>query len=96
MNLSRFIPVLSGERKDMKKRKDECQLCSSRSCYHRIYRTEEPKYDEVYCDKHIKDAEALSDKILGINNKIYRTFENSTGKLWRGNNYGYTIDSSRF
>ena len=71
------------ERHDMKKRKDECQICTSRSCYHRIYREENPKYDEVYCDSHIKEAEELSDKILGINNKIYRTFQSSTGKLSR-------------
>jgi len=68
----------------MKKRKDECQFCTSRSCHNRIYRKEEPKYDEVYCYKHIREAEVKVDEILGRNNGISRTHQSSTGKLRRG------------
>ncbi len=49
----------------MKKRKDECQFCTSRTCNHRIVREEEPKYDEVYCCNHSDEAESEADRVLG-------------------------------
>lgn len=67
-----------------KKRKDECQFCKSRLCDKQIYRDEEPKYDEVYCDKHCDEAEMACDEILGNGKRIFRHHRSSTGKLSRG------------
>ena len=49
----------------MRKLINECQFCKSRFCYHRIFREEAPKYDEVYCGKHINEGEKEADKVLG-------------------------------
>lgn len=68
----------------MKKRKDECIACTSRSCHNQIYRDEEPKYDEVYCHSHHKEAETHCNETLGVKNGILRTYRNSTAKLRRG------------
>lgn len=68
----------------MKKRKDECQFCTSRTCRYRIYRKETPVYDEVFCWKHIEVAEKTADKILGGRGSgVFRTHQSSTGKLYR-------------
>jgi len=72
--------------RDKRKRKDECQFCTSRSCSGQIYRVDYPYYDEIYCDKHQQEAFEASDKVLGVGNGIYRTFKSSTGKLKRGEN----------
>lgn len=69
----------------MKKRKDECQFCTSRSCYHQIFRDEEPRYDEVYCSKHIEEATQKCDEILGGRGSgIIRTHVSGTSKKKRG------------
>ena len=66
----------------MKKRKDECQFCSSRSCYTRIFREESPKYDEVLCNKHLKEGHNKCNEVLGVGKNL-RTHQSSTGKLSR-------------
>lgn len=67
------------------KKKNECQFCNSTNCFNQIYRDEEPKYDEVYCEKHHKEAEGACDETLGKGNGIYRTYRSSTaGGLSRG------------
>lgn len=68
-----------------KKRKNQCQFCKSFHCHKQIYRDEEPKYDEVYCDKHCDEAEKACDDTLGKGNGIFRTYRSSTGRLSRGN-----------
>ena len=67
----------------MNKRKDECQFCKSRSCYHRIVRKIPPLYDEVFCSKHVKEGYDECDSILGKGNGIMRSHISSTGKLKR-------------
>ena len=67
----------------MKKLINECQFCKSRFCYHRIVRQENPKYDEVYCNKHIREAEDEADKVLG-NPGYMRTHISSTAIQKRG------------
>lgn len=67
----------------MKKRKDECQFCSSRSCYTRIVRFEDPIYDEVFCHKHMDEAHQKCNEVLGIG-KNMRHHISSTGKMSRG------------
>ncbi len=71
----------------MKKRKDECLICKSRSCYKRIVRETAPYYDEVACNEHISDMEKHSDATLGTKNGIYRNYISSTGKLKRGEKF---------
>jgi len=68
----------------MKKLINECQFCKSRFCYHRIVREEEPKYDEVYCNKHIEEAEKEADRVLGVGNGIRRNHISGTGIQRRG------------
>jgi hypothetical protein len=68
----------------MKKRKDECLFCSSRSCYSRIVRLVAPQYDEVACYKHVEDLEKHSDKVLGYKNGVLRNHISSTGRMKRG------------
>lgn len=68
----------------MKKRKDECQFCSRRKCYNRILRTEEPKYDEVYCYEHAKEAHKACNEYLGVGNGVMRSYINNTGGCRRG------------
>lgn len=66
------------------KRKDECQFCTSRSCFKQIFRDEDPKYDEVYCDKHCNEAEQEANRVMGDGKGIFRTHRSSTGKVSRG------------
>ena len=68
----------------MKKRKDECLFCSSRTCNTRIVRQNEPKYDEIACYKHIEELEKHSDEVLGYKNGVMRHHITSTGQLKRG------------
>lgn len=71
-------------KKETKKRKDECQFCKSRFCYNRIYRYEIPRYDEVFCNKHIEEGQNKADEVLGKRgSKVLRTHQSSTGKLSR-------------
>jgi len=69
----------------MKKRKDECLFCTSRSCYERVVSSQDKAqlYDEVACNKHIKDLHKHSDEIAP---KIIKYFNSSTGKQKRGDN----------
>ena len=67
----------------MNKLINECQFCKNRFCYHRIVREQEPKYDEVYCNKHINEAEEEADKVLG-NPGHMRTHISGTGIQKRG------------
>jgi hypothetical protein len=67
----------------MKKRKDECLFCASRSCYTRIVRLVEPKYDEVACSQHISELEKHSDEVLGRRNGVMRNHISSTGRMKR-------------
>lgn len=66
-----------------KKIKNECQFCRSRFCNYQIYRDEVPLYDEVYCKKHIKEAEEECNRVLGNNKGIFRIHRSSTGFLSR-------------
>lgn len=65
------------------KRKDECLFCSSRRCYTRIYRVEEPSYDEIACDKHIHELEKHNDEVLGSHNRVMRVHQSSSSRLKR-------------
>ena len=67
-------------------RRDQCLFCKSRSCYTKIY-TDDFRYDEVACDKHVHDLEKHSDKVLGKNNGVMRTHLSGTSKLKRGKQY---------
>lgn len=67
----------------MKKRSDECLFCHSRSCFSKIYRHEEPTYDEIACRKHTNDLANHCDNTLGVDNGIIRNHISSTGKLSR-------------
>jgi hypothetical protein len=69
--------------KPVKKRRNECQFCTSRLCSNRIVREEEPKYDEVYCVRHHKEAEAEADRVLGSHTGNYRTHISSTSSNQR-------------
>ncbi len=66
------------------KRKNQCQFCGSIHCFHQIYRDEEPKYDEVYCNNHIKEAENACNEKLGKGNGVLRSYRSSTGRISRG------------
>ena len=70
--------------KTRKKRKDECFTCTSRACYTRVVRENDPKYDEVACRKHIKELEHHADEMLGSGNGIIRSHISSTGYQKRG------------
>ena len=63
------------------KRKDECLICSSRSCHERVVAIEDSKiYDEVACLSHIKELHHDSDiKCPGV----MKNFISSSGKLKR-------------
>jgi len=67
----------------MKKLINECQFCKSRFCYNRIVREEEPRYDEVFCNKHIDEAEKESDRVLGAPG-YKRAYISGTGIQKRG------------
>ena len=71
----------------MKKRKDECLFCTSRSCYHRIVRLERPCYDEIACIVHITDGEKHSDATLGKGNGIFRSYISGNSKKRRGDKF---------
>ena len=68
----------------VKKRKDECLFCSKKSCYNRIVRLAEPKYDEIACGNHILELEKHSDEALGVKNGIMRYHISGTSKQCRG------------
>ena len=70
----------------MKKRKDECLFCTSRSCYERVVSSEDDgqTYDEISCDKHIKDLHKDSDNRAP---GIMKYFISSTGKQKRGEKF---------
>lgn len=65
-------------------RKDQCLFCKSRRCHIRIVRYEEPKYDEVACNRHILELEKHSDEVLGYKNGVMRHHITSSGQLKRG------------
>lgn len=73
----------------MKKRKDECLFCNSRKCSYPVYRRDVPMYDEIACDKHAKDLNIHSDKVLGVHNGILRNYVSGTGQYKRGEVYGW-------
>ena len=67
----------------MKKRKDECLFCTSRSCYERVVSAEDDGkiYDEIACIKHVKGLHKHSDeKAPGVK----KNFISCTGRLKRG------------
>lgn len=66
------------------KKKNECQFCKSIHCFKQIYRDEPPIYDEVYCEKHNKEAEQECDRVLGKGNGVFRTYRSSTARISRG------------
>jgi hypothetical protein len=72
----------------MGKRIDECLFCSSRKCHARIVRSLEPKYDEIACDKHVRDLQLHNDEALGKNNGIMRVHQ-SGSRVKRGQPYAY-------
>lgn len=68
-----------------KKRKNECQFCTSRRCYNQIFRDEEPKYDEIYCMKHGDEAAKEADRVLGGRGSgVMRTHRSNSGRVARG------------
>ncbi len=79
-----IYPMENKLHKGIEKKKNECQFCKSIHCFQQIYRDEEPKYDEVYCNKHIKEAEKACDEVLGIGNGLVRTHRSSSGRISRG------------
>ncbi len=50
--------------RSLKPRRDQCFLCTSRSCYYRIW-TIDGEFDEVACRDHQDDLEAAADRTLG-------------------------------
>ena len=62
------------------KLKNECLFCGSRFCYERVV-SEDMKYDEVACMKHIKDLHKHSDIVA---HKIIKSFISSTAIQKRG------------
>lgn len=66
------------------KRKDECLFCGSRKCYTRVVRLENPRYDEIACDKHSNDLYTHSDTTLGKGNGIYRHYISGSARHKRG------------
>ena len=60
----------------------KCLFCGSRQCYTRIY-TRNLGYDEVACDKHVKELERHSDETLGAPGTL-RLHLSSTSRLQRG------------
>lgn len=62
------------------KLKNECLFCRSRFCYERVV-SEDMKYDEVACMKHVKDLHKHSDIVAP---KIMKVFISSTGIQKRG------------
>lgn len=61
----------------MKKRKDECLFCSSRSCCERVVSTDGGKtYDEVACATHVKALHHDSDaKAPGVMKTLFQALE---------------------
>lgn len=69
------------------RRKDQCFMCNSRSCYTRICREEDEKgaaFDEIACNLHIFDLEQYSDTILGKKNGVMRVHISGTARQKRG------------
>ncbi len=62
------------------KLKNECLFCGSRFCYERVV-SEDMKYDEVACMKHVKDLHKHSDIVAP---KIMKSFISSTAIQKRG------------
>lgn len=60
----------------------KCLFCGSRKCSTRVY-TRNLGYDEVACDKHIKELHTHADETLGSPGVI-RMHLSSTGSLKRG------------
>jgi len=79
----------------MKKRKDECFCCSSRSCYTRIYRREVPIFDELACYKHVEDLQEHADKVLGYKTGVMRNNISGTRKYMRGEVYQFELDDAK-
>ena len=66
----------------MKKRKDECLFCTSRSCYERVVSSDNGQtYDEISCQDHIKDLHKHSDDAAP---GVMKHFISSTGRMQRG------------
>jgi len=61
----------------MKKRKNECLFCTSRSCHAKII---SENYEEIACSKHAKNLERHAREVRGI-------YRSSTGKMSRGENW---------
>ena len=62
------------------KLKNECLFCGSRFCYERVV-SEDMKYDEIACMKHVKDLHKHSDLVAP---KIMKSFISSTSIQKRG------------
>ena len=67
----------------MKKRKDECLFCSSRSCHERVVSSRDngKTYDEIACRNHVKELYKHSDEVAP---KVMKYFITSTSRLKRG------------
>lgn len=70
----------------MKKCKDECLFCTSRSCFERIVSSDDngKTYDEIACRNHIKELHKHSDETAP---KVMKYFISSTSKLKRGKEF---------
>jgi hypothetical protein len=66
----------------MNKRADECLFCKSRSCYEHVYSTNDygKTYNEVACERHIKQLHKHSDETAP---GVMKDFCSSTGKQSR-------------
>jgi len=67
----------------MRKRKDECLFCTSRSCFERVVSSGDngQLYDEIACPEHVKDMYKHSDRKAP---KVMKHFISSTGRQKRG------------
>lgn len=77
----------------MKKRKDECLFCTSRSCYERVVSSEDigQLYDEIACPNHVKELYKHSDEKAP---DVMKYFNSSTGKQKRGDINPFIISRS--
>ena len=68
-----------------KKRKDECLFCTSRKCGLRIFRKDNPHFDEIACIRHYTELEMHADEVLGGRGSgVMRTHMTTTGTYFRG------------
>lgn len=67
----------------MRKRKDECLFCTSRSCFERVVSSGDngQLYDEIACTRHVSELHRHSDKKAP---GVKKNFISSIGRQKRG------------